>query len=140
MNEPHDPLLPIDDIPDEVLPEDRWNWWAVVSLVAGIIAFIFGFTFLTVPFPTVSFTTCPGGIVALLAGWVGLRAARKHGQRRAAAQAWWGMGLGCGGYAVMALEALVVLGVLIAVLVFGVDILAGVVPEAWLQALPGAGG
>ncbi len=78
----------------------RRNYWAVTSLVCGILGFALALT-APIPFvPIISIFNWPLGLIALLTGWVGLRQAKAHQDASATARVQWGVRLGCAGWVI----------------------------------------
>ena len=76
----------------------RRNFWAITSLTLGATGFALSLT-TPLPFiPLISLLAWPLGLGALLAGWAGGRLAKAEGDPAAAAQARWGIRLGCLGW------------------------------------------
>ncbi len=94
----------------------RRNYWSLFSLVLGVLGFLLALT-APIPFiPLISIFTWPLGLGALAAGWAGGRLARTTDDGAAAAQARWGIRLGCLGWAIQlatsAVKVLIAIGVL----------------------------
>jgi len=94
----------------------RRNYWAIVSLVCGLLGFLLALT-APIPFvPLVSIFNWPLGLVAILAAWVVRRQAPTDPDLSAAGRARWGVRLGCAGWTIQfivsTIKVLVIAGLL----------------------------
>jgi hypothetical protein len=82
------------------LPEPRRepNYWAIASLVCGILGLLLALT-APIPFvPLISIFNWPLGLLAIIAAWVARRQNPQGLAEPAAGRAKWGVRLGCAGW------------------------------------------
>lgn len=105
----------------------RRNYWAIASLLCGVLGLAFALT-APIPFvPVISIFNWPLGLAAILAGWAGRRQADAAGDSAAAKWVGWGIRLGCAGWIVQFLTSVFKVLVLASLLAY----FAGTALNGW---------